>query len=1422
MKRALRSVLFALLLLVALVAAAFGVLQTPPGKALLARTASSLASSGGLHVNIRDISGLIPFDMGVGAIELADEKGPFARIEGARLDWRPLALLSGRLDVTTLAAQRVELQRRPELPPSEPSTSSGGSSFALPVRVETLAIPDIVLDEPVLGHAAQLSLTGSADLASLAQGLSLTFALERRDEPGSVSGSAAYAPEGGRLDLDIAAREPAGGLIARATGMEGLPALEATLKGSGPLDAWNGQLALSAGDIAAVSGAAGIRATPQGHRLTFGLDADVARLLPADLAPLFEGRTELAGAATLSDRRDIAIENFTARAAGFNASAGGTIDAANTADLTFDVTLGDAARFAALARGATWRSLRLAGTARGALAAPAVDARLDAEGLDGMGYGAGSLVATLRTVPDAAGNLALSVEGTAEGLTATDPQVAAALGTSGSFSATGTLPSGGDPLRAALTDATIRLAALTSQFTGRADAGAIDGEVKVERLDLAAFAPLAGRPLAGTAAFDATVSAAADLSRASLNLRGSASGLATGIAQLDGLVGKSLNIDGALARDGANAISVSNLKIDTEGIAATVDGRIATDVADLTAKATLDNLARLDPRLAGAAQAEAAFSGSLEDLGVKAKVLVPQGSAEGRPIRDLALDVNATDITGAVGGTLNLTGAVAGKPARGTAALATEGNGTRRLSGLDLSIGSVTAKGDVALRTDNLAEGSLTIAAGDLADVAALALTQMAGRLNADVRLDAADGRQRAAVKASAERLQAMGRSVGAATIDATVIDPTGIPLVNGTADLRAVDLSGVVVETASLRATGNATGTNLTLDAVAQGTTLRTAGRLEPREGGARLRLDRLTAARGTLNAAMTAPATFTLANGAVTIDRFALSASGGTATVSGTAGETLDLSVDLRALPLSLANLAAPSANLSGTLAGTARIGGTAAAPTGNYDLRVTRLSNPDLAGSGAGPFDITANGTLAGGRANLRATVSGQHLQDFTVNGSVPLGAGELDLALRGSINLAIANTLLATTGARVTGIANVDATVRGTAAAPRAGGTVRVSGGRFDDAVNGVSLDQIEAVLTGTDRSVTLTSLRARTTNGGSVTGRGNVALDPTAFYPGRVDLDLTNAALVNSDLMRLVAEGRLGVEGAFLRDPRLTGRLTLRALDINIPDRFPGGVQNLNVRHVNDGGRRPRATAPPRPTAREARGSGLPLDLVVSAPNNNVFVRGLGIEAQLGGELKLSGTSRAPVTLGAFELRRGTFDFGGRRLTFTRGRITFTGTTDPELDFVAETTSADITARVLVSGPASRPTVSFDSTPTLPQDEVLSRLLFGRAAGSLSAGQAIQLAQVVAQFSGGAGVLENMRRSLGVDSLEVGTNAEGTGGQVGIGRRLNDNIYLGVRQGTTPGSSRVTVDVDVTKNIRLQGATGADGSAEVGIGAQWDY
>jgi translocation and assembly module TamB len=93
---------------------------------------------------------------------------------------------------------------------------------------------------------------------------------------------------------------------------------------------------------------------------------------------------------------------------------------------------------------------------------------------------------------------------------------------------------------------------------------------------------------------------------------------------------------------------------------------------------------------------------------------------------------------------------------------------------------------------------------------------------------------------------------------------------------------------------------------------------------------------------------------------------------------------------------------------------------------------------------------------------------------------------------------------------------------------------------------------------------------------------------------------------------------------------------------------------------------------------------------------------------------------------------------GQRLDSTRGRLTFGGElTAPDLDFTAETKAAEVTARsIAVTGPANQPNFALSSDPNLPQDEVFSRLLFKKASGGLSPFQALQLAQALAQFSGG--------------------------------------------------------------------------------------
>src|SRR5262249_16864037 len=71
-------------------------------------------------------------------------------------------------------------------------------------------------------------------------------------------------------------------------------------------------------------------------------------------------------------------------------------------------------------------------------------------------------------------------------------------------------------------------------------------------------------------------------------------------------------------------------------------------------------------------------------------------------------------------------------------------------------------------------------------------------------------------------------------------------------------------------------------------------------------------------------------------------------------------------------------------------------------------------------------------------------------------------------------------------------------------------------------------------------------------------------------------------------------------------------------------------------------------------------------------------RGRGIDAELGGDVRLTRSSRDPVAIGAFGMRRGRLSVVGQRLDFSRGRLTFGGElTAPDLDFMAETKAAEV-------------------------------------------------------------------------------------------------------------------------------------------------
>ncbi|MBN9000119.1 MAG: hypothetical protein J0H54_12255, partial [Rhizobiales bacterium] len=743
----------------------------------------------------------------------------------------------------------------------------------------------------------------------------------------------------------------------------------------------------------------------------------------------------------------VTIEGLNLASAGFGLALVGTVDTnAKTIDVALDLAGGDAATFADLAPGIGWKDWRLHAKANGALAQPAVDAQLSALGLSGRGYGVGKLDIAIKAAPSD-GAMALTVTGTADGLSSDEPEVAAALGTTASFDVAGTL-AGPD---AAVTAATIRLAPLELSFTGKASAAAVEGSLHLPRLDLAAFSGLAGRPLAGRATLDGSIDTGEHFSAVSLKLAGSARDVQTGIAIADGFLKGESRISGAVSRAADGAIRVADLKLAADGLDLSVDGAIEKQSADLAANLALADLGRLDPRVKSGATASLRFSGGLDALGMTGKIAIPSATAMDKRIENLGLTVDLANLTAEPSGTIALDGRIAGKAAKGQARFATS-PGSQRIDDLDFSLGGVHAAGAVAL-AGGIATGRLTIAASNLADLAPLILTEIGGRLDADVVLDAAGGKQRVAVKGTARDLAFAGNSLRQADIDLSVVDPSGLPVLDGRATLSGLVAGAQRIETATLTARSAGRATDITLDTAFLGASIAARANVAPAGADTRIRLDELRVARDKAVVTLSAPANITFGKDGVAVDSLKLATGGGGATISGRAGQRLDLTADIRNLPLALAAIASPGLDLRGTLSGNARITGTASAPAGTYDIRIAGLSTPDIARQGAGPFNIAARGALQGGRATIDASIDGRNLSGLTVRGSVPLGAGALDLRIAGSIDLAIANTALATSGATVRGKATVDAAIRGTAAAPLPSGTIRVSGANFTDSVNG---------------------------------------------------------------------------------------------------------------------------------------------------------------------------------------------------------------------------------------------------------------------------------------------------------------------------------------------------------------------------------
>lgn len=469
----------------------------------------------------------------------------------------------------------------------------------------------------------------------------------------------------------------------------------------------------------------------------------------------------------------------------------------------------------------------------------------------------------------------------------------------------------------------------------------------------------------------------------------------------------------------------------------------------------------------------------------------------------------------------------------------------------------------------------------------------------------------------------------------------------------------------------------------------------------------------------------------------------------------------------------------------------GRAAIGPDGAIDLDVT--------GTGPGGITVRADGTVASG--------------------------GNLNVDVDGSVPLALANAALAPRS--IDGIATLDLAVNGPAALESVSGRVSVNGARFSAPTLAQALEDISGNV-GLANGTARISLTGNVPAGGSIAISGPVGL--TGSLNADVQLSVNDVVVRDPELFETSVAGAIGVRGPLTGGARVAGTLNLGQTDVQVPSSGVGSLGDLpDVVHIGESAavrrtlNRAGATGNSGTAAQAGNGGpAFPLDITVNAPSR-IFIRGRGLDAELGGSLQLGGTTANIVPIGQFSLLRGRLDILQQRFELAEGVATLQGDFTPFIRLVAETEARTGTQiRIIVEGPANAPDVSFESTPSLPQDEVLSQLIFGRDLDDISPLQAVQLAAAVGTLAGrgGGGLIDGFRQDLGLDDFDVTTDDDGNAA-VRAGAYLSENVYTDVTI-NSEGETEINLNLDITSEITAKGTVDQDGETSIGIFFERDY
>lgn len=1313
--RATRWLAVALIGLLVLIAGAVGFLHTAPGRQFIVDEIAKVAPASGLSVKVGRISGSVLWSSTLYDVEFRDSKGVlFLSVPEVELDWRPLRFPFGGLDVRQLILRRGKLFAAPDLIPGDPEAPT------LPdfdIRVDRLVVDDLTIAEPVLGRERVVDFRAMADVR---QGL------VDLDAEGDLGGGDVFdllvkaEPDGNQFDMDLDYQAPAGGLLSELTGTQ--EALRIRLGGDGTWARWDGRLVVD--QSARAIGA--FRVLNRAGRYSISGLARPGGYVSGTAAQALGEQVAIGAVGTLADS---ALDGAVVlRGAGVEGGAAGRIDLAENVldDVAVNLALTNPRLFG---DGIVLDGARATATLDGpfrTLSIPhelAVD-RVDAGETVLMGLAQRGTLrwdGTRLILP-----LDASVARLVSGTDWIDPRLVGGR-------LRGTVTLSGD--RVLSDDLALTFPGMAADLDLRGDLASNDwqlrGPVRASGLVLPDMGTLDGtaditfrmganRPWLLDAAFRGAMPRVTN-------------------ATLANVAGTGIRFAGSVQLGAGRPISFTRTTLNASKLVLTVDGQLGDGTTTVAGNGrhTQFGAFTVQASVAGdGPRAELVFASPYPAAGLRdvRVALAPQGDG-------FRIVTNGQSTLGPFDGVLMLTA-----PEGGPIAVNIE-----RMDVWQTSVSGSLTLADAG--ADAGVAGNLVLAGGGLDGT--VALTPRGGGQGFDVNLAA-----RHASFAGATPL-----AIREADVEASGLIGDGNTTVNGSIRAAGITYGSLFIGRLAARADvadgRGAFNASLTGRRGSQ-FELQLAGEADP----ARVAV----AARGSYGQRRIAmprrAVLLKLPDGGWQLQQTQLSFGGGFLIAEGRFGgeKPMQAHLALAEMPLSLVDVALGDMALGGTISGIVDVSnGGGNVPVGEARVMVRGLTRSGLLLTSR-PVDIALVTRLSPTLAQARAVVK----EDGEVRGrlqgriaGMPASGGLYDRLNAGDLFAQLryegpADALWRLSGVELidlTGTVQVAADVRGSLSQPRVDGSVAGDALRLQSGLTGTDIRDLKARGRFSGSRLQLTSFAGTTPGGGAVSGSGFV--DLANLGPGRgpqIDLRVAarDARVMNLPTMGATITGPLRIVSSGVGGT-IAGRVRVNEARwaLGIADEV-ARLPNIRTREIN----LPPDIAP-------ASGVTAPWRYLIDAvAPGGVEVDGMGLDSEWSANIRLRGTTEDPRVGGTATVvpRRGFYDFAGVRFELTRGQIDFDDTApiDPRLNILAETDVDDLSVAVSIGGRASLPEITFNSTPALPEEELLARLLFGGSITELSATDALQLGAAVASLRGGGGMdpINRLRTAIGLDRLRL--------------------------------------------------------------------